>query len=124
MAQFGVGQVERGGPEPVAAPLDLAFTLPSDTKPQLRDPTADGHVMEPQVFPGARGASGWDVWLGHVAGTSGWDVRRPARALRVLPSAYSGYWAGVVVWLRFRGVVQVRVPGLGVVRVQPGVCLH
>ena len=32
-AQFGVGQVERGGPEPVAAPLDLAFTLPSHAKP-------------------------------------------------------------------------------------------
>ncbi len=38
-------------------------------------------------------------------------------------AVHSQYWAGVVVWLRFPGVVQVRVPGLGVVRVQPGVCL-
>jgi hypothetical protein len=46
---------------------------------------------------------------------------RPARSGGGEP--HSQYWAGVVVWLRWPGVVQVRVPGLGVVRVQPGTCL-
>ena len=29
----------------------------------------------------------------------------------------------MVVWLRFPGLVQVRVPGAGLVTVQPGTCL-
>jgi hypothetical protein len=35
-----------------------------------------------------------------------------------------GVLGGVVVWVRLPGVVQIRVPGLGVARIQPGVCVH
>jgi hypothetical protein len=46
------------------------------------------------------------------------DVHRPTRA-----RVHSQYSAGVVVWVRWPGVVQVRVPGVPPVTVQPGTCL-
>jgi hypothetical protein len=54
---------------------------------------------------------------GKMSVSTGVRCSAPRRAV------HSQYCAGVVVWLRFPGVVQVQVPGQGVVRVQPGVCL-
>jgi hypothetical protein len=75
-----MGQVERGGPEPVAAPLDLASPYRDTSSLVYVIPAAGSRATEVQVL---------------------------------LVPVQSDYWAGVMVWVRCPGVVQVRLPGVG-----------
>jgi hypothetical protein len=108
--RHGPGRAWRAGTRCSASRPRFHLTEPRQA--QLRAPAAGGLAPGPPVFPDAGEQR---------PGGSGGSVQRTARTLQ---PAHSGYWAGAVVWLRFPGVVQVRVPGVGVARVQPGVCLH